>query len=165
MDTPNLAFTLLRPGATRIDANPDTETTTITVRAGDGEVTGGGQAFTVHPNQMAHVTGNDSVTYDLQQAQPADYFEEWAMSRARQEDHSESARYVSRGMIGYEDLDAKRCRGGRFLNMARYGFRELSRQVGRPIVMATGPGSNPGAGLGLTMHRGGSRPSTMAVGR
>ena len=106
VDTPNLAFSLLRPGEYRIDANPDNETTTITVRGGEGEVTGGGQAFPVRSDDMARVTGNDSVTYDMLRAQSPDYFEEWAMSRDRQEDRSESARYVSRNMVGYEDLDA-----------------------------------------------------------
>src|SRR5713101_909212 len=42
VDTPNLAFTLDRPGEYRIDANPDSQTTVITVREGEGEVTGGG---------------------------------------------------------------------------------------------------------------------------
>lgn len=106
VDTPNLAFSLFRPGEYRIDANPDNETTTITVRGGEGEVTGGGQAFPVHPDQMARVTGNDSVTYAIMAPQLPDYFEEWALSRDRQEDRSLSARYVSREMIGYEDLDA-----------------------------------------------------------
>lgn len=106
VDTPNLAFSLFRPGEYRIDANPDNETTTITVRGGEGEVTGGGQAFPVRSDDMARVTGNDSITYEMLRAQSPDYFEEWAMSRDRQEDRSQSARYVSRDMIGYEDLDA-----------------------------------------------------------
>lgn len=42
VDTPNLAFTPLRPGKYRIDVNPDSQTTIITVRDGEGEVTGGG---------------------------------------------------------------------------------------------------------------------------
>ena len=36
IDTPNLAFTLVRPGEYRIDANPDSQTTIITVRDGVG---------------------------------------------------------------------------------------------------------------------------------
>src|SRR5258708_5766579 len=43
IDTPNLAFTLERPGLYRIDADPDSQTTVVTVRDGEGEVTGGGQ--------------------------------------------------------------------------------------------------------------------------
>ncbi|MDQ6759025.1 MAG: hypothetical protein M3Z32_04040 [Acidobacteriota bacterium] len=125
VDTPNLAFSLLRPGEYRIDANPDNETTTITVRGGEGEVTGGGQAFPVRSDDMARVTGNDSVTYDLLRAQSPDYFEEWAMSRDRLEDRSESARYVSRDMIGYEDLDAN----GDWRPEPEYGAIWIPRRV------------------------------------
>jgi hypothetical protein len=125
VDTPNLAFSLLRPGEYRIDANPDNETTTITVRGGEGEVTGGGQAFPVHSDSMARVTGNDPVTYELLRAQSPDYFEEWAMSRDRQEDRSESARYVSRDVIGYEDLDAN----GDWRTEPEYGAIWIPRRV------------------------------------
>jgi hypothetical protein len=37
VDTSNLAFTMLRPGEYRIDANPDSQTTVITVRSGEGD--------------------------------------------------------------------------------------------------------------------------------
>ena len=41
VDTPNVAFTIQGPGEYRIDANPDSQTTVISVRDGEGEVTGG----------------------------------------------------------------------------------------------------------------------------
>src|SRR5437016_1077505 len=125
VDTPNLAFSLLRPGVYRIDANPDNETTTITVRGGEGEVTSGNQAFAVKSDQMARVTGDQSVRYELLNAQSPDYFEEWAMSRDRQEDRSQSARYVSREVIGYEDLDAN----GDWRPVAEYGTVWVPRRV------------------------------------
>ncbi len=65
VDTPNLAFNLLRPGEYRIDANPDSQTTIITVRDGEGEVTGGGQTFPVYARQQAVVRGDDQITYSL----------------------------------------------------------------------------------------------------
>ena len=40
IDTPNVAFTLLRPGEYRIDGNPDSQTTIITVRDGQSDVDG-----------------------------------------------------------------------------------------------------------------------------
>src|ERR1700723_2714694 len=40
VDTPNLAFSLLRTGEYRIDVKPDTATTLVTVRAGEGEIQG-----------------------------------------------------------------------------------------------------------------------------
>ena len=45
VDTPNIAFSLLRPGDYRIEVNENGDATYVTVRAGEGEVTGGGQAF------------------------------------------------------------------------------------------------------------------------
>jgi len=105
LDTPSLAFTVLRPGEYRIDANPDSQTTTVTVRAGDGEVTGGGQTFPVYARQQAIVVGGDQITYNLVNAPGIDNWDQWSTSRDRREDLSPSARYVSREMGGYEELD------------------------------------------------------------
>ena len=105
IDTPNLAFSLLRIGEYRVDVNPDTQETVITVRGGQGEVTGGGQPFTVRPREQARVTGTDNVTYDVVGAPPPDAWDEFCYARDRREDQSQSARYVSRDMVGWQDLD------------------------------------------------------------
>src|SRR5258708_6599556 len=105
VDTPSLVFSVLRPGEYRIDVNPDTETTRIIVRFGEGEVTGGGQAFTVHPREQAQVSGGDSLSYNVLYAPPPDEWDNWCNGRDRREDQSQSARYVSREMVGYQDLD------------------------------------------------------------
>ena len=68
VDTPNVAFTLVRPGEYRIDANPDSQTTIITVRDGEGDVTGGGETFPVYARQQVVVTGDDQITYNLASA-------------------------------------------------------------------------------------------------
>ena len=57
LDTPSLAFTVLGPGEYRIGAYPDSRTTTVTVRDGEGELTGGGRMFPVHAGQQAIVIG------------------------------------------------------------------------------------------------------------
>lgn len=105
VDTPNLAFSLLRPGSYRIDVNPSGEATIITVRGGEGEGTGGGQAFPVHVRQQARVSGMDSPIFDVQDAPPPDGWDNWCATRERREEQAQSARYVSREVIGYEDLD------------------------------------------------------------
>jgi hypothetical protein len=105
IDSPSLAFTVLRPGEYRIDADPDTQTTTVTVGDGDGEVTGGGRTFPVHARQRAIVVGGDQITYSLVSAPRADDWDQWSNSRDRREDQALSASYVSREMNGYEDLD------------------------------------------------------------
>jgi hypothetical protein len=45
VDTPNLAFTVLQRGDYRITVDPEGSFTTITLRDGQGQITGGGQAF------------------------------------------------------------------------------------------------------------------------
>lgn len=123
IDTPNLAFTLLRPGEYRIDANP--EATIVTVRGGEGEVTSNNQAFTVRPQQQARVTGGETVTYDLVNAPPPDSWDRWCINRDRRAEASVSARYVPREMIGYEDLDEY----GAWREMPGYGYVWAPRTV------------------------------------
>ena len=128
VDTPNLAFTPVRPGEYRIDVSPDSQTTIITVRDGEGDVAGGGQAFPVFARQQVVVRGGDQITYSLASAPGPNEWDQWCSSRDRREDQSQSARYVSREMAGYEDLDQY----GRWDNQPGYG------QVWMPTTVAAG---------------------------
>ncbi len=105
VDTPNLAFSILRPGRYRISVNEGGDTTLINVRDGDGEVTGGGSSYTVHPGQQGVFTGTDHVNADIEPVPEADSFDSWCDERDLREDHSVAKRYVSDDVIGYEDLD------------------------------------------------------------
>ncbi len=78
IDTPNLAFSVLQPGLYRFTVDESGTTTAITVRSGQGEVSGAGAAYSVYANE-----------YD----------------RDSRWDHSDSARYVSADVVGYADLD------------------------------------------------------------
>jgi uncharacterized protein DUF6600 len=106
VDTPNLAFSVLRPGTYKINVNEEGDTTVVTVRGGEGEVTGGGQAFTVHPGEVGIFAGTDQLDGDIQpNAGDEDDFDRWCSQRDHREEHVESARYVSSDVVGYEDLD------------------------------------------------------------
>jgi len=106
VDTPNLAFSVLRPGAYKINVNQEGDTTVVTVAGGQGEVTGGGQAFTLHPGEVGAFTGTDQLNADLQDYQgDQDDFDRWCSQRDHREDHAESSGYVSPDVVGYEDLD------------------------------------------------------------
>jgi len=105
VDTPNTSVSLLRTGEYRIDVNPDNLSTTVTVRAGEGEVTGTAQAFPVRSGEEARISGSDSLSYDTAGARPPDEWDNWCSGRDRRDERSESARYVSRDMVGYQDLD------------------------------------------------------------
>src|SRR3984957_13359726 len=93
IDTPNLAFSILRPGEYRIVVN------------GDGEVTAGGQAYNVARGQQYSFSGTDEVSYDAEALPQPDDFQQWNLQRDQREDKMASAQYVSRDVIGYEDLD------------------------------------------------------------
>jgi len=105
IDTPSGAVSLLRSGVYRVDVDTTGDPTSVTVRRGAAEVTAAGSAFPVRGKQTAVVAGGDSPRYDVQDAIRSDDFDEWCESRNRRSDDSRSTQYVSRGVIGYEDLD------------------------------------------------------------
>jgi hypothetical protein len=106
IDTPNLAFSILRPGNYKINVNEAGDTTFVTVRDGEGEVTGGGSAYTIHARETGTFAGIDQLNADIQSfGNGDDDFDRWAHDRDRREDRSQSSRYVSSDVIGYEDLD------------------------------------------------------------
>ena len=105
IDTPNLAFSILRPGRYRLNVNEAGDATSINVREGEGEVTGGGSAYTIHPDQQGFFTGTDSLNADVEPVAGEDDFDSWCDERDLREDHAVAKRYVSEDVIGYEDLD------------------------------------------------------------
>ena len=117
VDTPNLAFTVTAPGNYRITVDPDGYTTIVTVWDGEGQITGGDQAFLVDGGSQAQVSGTDSLSYDIYDLPYRDEFDQWAAMRDRRVDRSGSIRYVSPEMTGYEDLD----NDGRWITDSDYG--------------------------------------------
>jgi hypothetical protein len=106
VDTPNLAFSILREGNYKIDVNENGDTTIVTVRDGQGEVTGAGSAYTVRPNEIGTFAGVDQLDADIQgYGDQGDDFDRFCSDRDRRGDRSQSSRYVSSDVIGYEDLD------------------------------------------------------------
>ena len=105
VDTPNLAFTLTRAGEYRVETDPNGSSTAIVVREGEGEVTGGGQTWDLQPGQQYTFNGADQLAYDASGAPPFDDFEDWCQSRDQRENNAVSAKYVSRDIDGYYDLD------------------------------------------------------------
>ncbi len=105
IDTPNLAFTIDRGGEYRIETDPNGGSTVIIVREGQGEVTGGGDSWDLPEGQRYIFDGTDQLSYDASPAPAFDDFENWCQSRDQRENASLSARYVSRDIDGYYDLD------------------------------------------------------------
>jgi len=105
VDTPNLAFTVTRAGAFRVDVNEAGDFTGVSVFRGEGEITAGGHSYKVREGERAEFRGMDKLEYNTFPAPRADKFDRWAMERDLRSERSVSSRYVSRDVIGYEDLD------------------------------------------------------------
>jgi uncharacterized membrane protein YgcG len=105
VDAPNLAFTVKEAGAFRVDVNENGDSARVTVIRGEGEVTAGGKTYEVHPGERAEFNGTENIQYNIEKAPGPDGLDRWAAERDLKEDHSVSAKYVSRDMVGYDDLD------------------------------------------------------------
>jgi hypothetical protein len=105
VDTPNAAITILREGEYVFNADPDAATTSVVVRHGQAEVTGGGQAFTLRAGNSAQLSGTDQLAYDVQVAPDPDPLEGWSEDRDGREGRTQSARYLPPDVIGGEELD------------------------------------------------------------
>ncbi|MES2958974.1 MAG: DUF6600 domain-containing protein [Pseudomonadota bacterium] len=104
--TPNLAFTLSRPGEYRIEVDPNDDATAVVVQRGEAEVYGDGASYTVDSRRAYRFYGTDLSDYDVLTARRDDDLDRWSRERDRRGDASVSARYVSSEVVGYEDLDA-----------------------------------------------------------
>ena len=66
IDTPNLAFSIYRPGTYRINVDEGGDATSIRVREGEGQVTGGGASYSVRAHDDAVFSGTDQLSADVQ---------------------------------------------------------------------------------------------------
>src|SRR6266852_7834507 len=105
VDTPNLAFSIYRPGSYRVEASEDGTYTVVSLREGRGEATGNGQTYTLHAGQRGTFSGTDSLNAEVVDIGGPDQFDNWAYNRDLRYDDSRSARYLSHDVVGYEDLD------------------------------------------------------------
>ena len=106
IDTPNVALGVTRPGDYRVDVAPDGSTTTVTVRSGALQAYGDNGQVPVEAGQQITFVGTSLQEASATEAPVLDSFDQWAANRDAAEDRSISARYVSRDVPGYEDLDA-----------------------------------------------------------
>jgi hypothetical protein len=105
VDTPNQAFSVFQSGRYRIEASEDGNYTVVSVREGEGESTGNGQSYTLHPGQRGTFSGTESLNADVEEIGGPDEFDNWTHSRDRHYEQSRSAQYLSHDVVGYEDLD------------------------------------------------------------
>jgi hypothetical protein len=117
IDTPNLALGLNGPGDYRVDVAPDGSSTTVTVRNGTATAYGDGAQVPIAAGQQIRFAGTSLQTLADEGAPGPDSFDQWTASRDAAENRSVSARYVSREIPGYQDLDAN----GTWRSSPQYG--------------------------------------------
>jgi hypothetical protein len=101
VDTPNLAFTLQKPGDYRFDVKPGGDTTVVTVWKGEGTATGDGPAIRVRAHEQASFTGT-SLAHNIRNNTPApDGFDSWCQVRDKRADHGLFGPYPAPGVYGY----------------------------------------------------------------
>lgn len=105
IDTPNQAFIIHEPGRYRVESSENGDYTVVTIREGEGESTGNGQSYTIHRGQRVTFRGTNSLNADVEQIGDQDQFDRWSDDRERRYEDSPSARYCSRQVVGFEDLD------------------------------------------------------------
>jgi len=105
IDTPNAAFTVMKPGVYRFDVFPNDDESWITVRKGYGEATGKGNAVRINAGDQVRFRNSNSLEHTAEGAPARDGFDDWAGVRDNRLENSQSARYVSPGVIGAQDLD------------------------------------------------------------
>ncbi len=105
IDTPNQAFSVYQPGRYRVESSENGDYTVVTIREGEGESTGNGQSYTMHSGQRFTFRGTTSLDAEVDQIGPSDPFDDWSYRRERRYEDSPSARYCSRRVVGFEDLD------------------------------------------------------------
>ncbi|VTU18778.1 DUF6600 domain-containing protein [Variovorax sp. PBL-E5] len=107
IDTGNLAVVIDAAADLRIDADPDSDITHVAVASGNATLYGeGGESLQLGGRQQLTVSGRHLAAVSGTPVQAgADAFERWVAERSRLEDQSVSARYVSREVAGYQQLD------------------------------------------------------------
>jgi hypothetical protein len=103
INTPNFAFVLQEAGEYKLKVSPNQSN--IIVRRGTGIAYGERDSITLHEAEQASFSGNNLAHNSIERMQPYDDFDLWVNDRDKQEDNSVSARYVSREVIGYQQLD------------------------------------------------------------
>ena len=95
IDTPNLAFSITRPGRYRVEVDPQDGSTMVAVRDGSGDVYGEGGSYVITAGQAYRFYGTDVSDSEFVALPPVDAFTRFVQDRDRVYTSSASLRYVS----------------------------------------------------------------------
>src|SRR5690348_355975 len=106
IDTPTVAFIAGEPGTYRVDVAPNGNGAMVTVFEGSGTVYGeNGASRPVQAGQSYRFDDSTLANVAVQRLPPPDDFDRFCGERDSRYANSVSRRYVSEGMVGYDDLD------------------------------------------------------------
>ncbi len=125
VETPNSTVALLHPGEYHLEVNEAGDQTIVKARSGEAAVTGEKDSFVVRADEAGVFKGDHELSADITRLGSRTAFESWANDRDRREENSASAKYVSRDVIGYEDLDDD----GDWISEPEYGYVWAPRHV------------------------------------
>lgn len=104
--TANLAAVIDGPGDFHIDTDPGAGTTQVAVAAGHITLFGeNGESMPLDAHQQLTVSGRNLAEATGAPPRASSDFDRWVAERDRLDDQSTSARYVSRDVPGYQQLD------------------------------------------------------------
>lgn len=125
VETPHSTVFLNHVGEYHLEVDQAGDRTIVKTRSGEAEVKGGEQRFTVRGNERGVFAGLENLTGRIESLGPRTAFENWANDRDARNERSESAKYVARDVIGYEDLDDN----GEWISEPEYGHVWRPRYV------------------------------------
>jgi hypothetical protein len=128
IDTPNAVVSLLEPGEYTIEVNQGGDTTVVKVRDGASAVDSGergARTYHVDAGRQGIFTGRERLSAAIDSVERRSGFEQWADDREDRARRATSTRYVSREVIGYEDLDEY----GDWRSAPEYGYVWYPRSV------------------------------------
>lgn len=102
--TPFATVAILTPGNYRLDVSPRGDELHVIVTQGQAAVTDRSGAVTVNAGYDTLFRGAVAAA-ESERMRSGDALDRWAEERDRREDRAATTRYVSREVIGYEDLD------------------------------------------------------------
>ena len=124
----------------------------------------GGEAVAIEPSEEVIIEGTESPRVASYAAPQLDEWDKWNYARTDHLLDAVSARYVSPGVYGVDDLD----RYGTWRSVPTYGAvwvpRGGAEPDGRHTARAPGCSILTTAGPGWTPHLGAGRPITMVAG-
>lgn len=126
VETPAGEITLQQPGSYRVDVDDSNARGYLAVWSGSAQVSGPFGAVAVRQEQSAELVAGADPAIDTTTAGNIDSLDLWSEDRDQREDQSSAAQYVSRDVVGYQDLDGY----GQWVSEPAYGV------IWMPVVAA-----------------------------